>query len=416
MAQNIEPRLLKGFRDTLPDQMAVRQQLIQTISQVVQGYGFQPLETPALEYADILQGKLGDEGEKLLYQFTDHGDRQVAMRYDFTVPLARVMAQYPDLAKPFKRYQVGPVWRADNTQRGRYREFYQFDIDTVGSDSPLADAEILVAMQEVLSALGIKDFTIRINHRQFITDVTSHLGIEDQAKIVYAGLDKWDKIGGAEGVLAYWQEQGLPHSQSLQLINQIKDGAASHHPANHIIQLAQDMGLQADHFTIDPTIVRGLDYYTGLVFETTLTNAPEFGSVFSGGRYDGLIGRFAKQPIPAVGTSVGLDRLISALDSLQLLPKVSLASDVLVTIFSEELQDQSLEAVGKLRQAGIKAELSYQVGDLGKQLKNAVQRGISWAIIIGPDEAEAQQVTLRNLQDSQEQKLSLDQAIQKLSQ
>lgn len=412
-SQSIEPRLLKGFRDTMPAQMAVRQKLISSMQDTAKTFGFLPLETPALEYADILLGKLGEEGEKLLYQFTDHGDRHVAMRYDFTVPLARVVAQYPDLPKPFKRYQVGPVWRADNTQRGRYREFYQFDLDTVGSDSIIADAEILVAMQALLVGLGVSDFCIRINHRQFLASIISDLNLDRYESLIYAGLDKWDKIGGAEGVIEFWRQQDLDSSKGLQVINQLQ--STDGHPALPIIKLAKSMGLSDEHYKLDPTIVRGLDYYTGIVFETSLLKAPEYGSIFSGGRYDGLVGRFAKQPVPAVGTSVGLDRLYAALEQLKLLPQENSASQVLVTVFSDELQVDSLEVVKALRQAGISCEISFNAGDLGKQLKAATAKSIAYAIILGPEEKKIGQVILRNLVDGQEQKLSLDQAVEQLT-
>lgn len=410
----IEPRLLKGFRDILPDKMRTRQHMIRTVESVLQTFGFGPLETPALEYADILLGKLGDEGEKLLYRFKDHGDRDVAMRYDFTVPLARVVAQYPDLLKPFKRYQVGPVWRADNTQRGRYREFYQLDMDIVGSDSNIADAEILVTMQESLLALGIHDFEIRINHRQLLSDIVQRVGLNTyQKQQFYSGLDKWDKIGGVNGVTSFWQQNGLDHEQIGQLLTALE--SIEDHPVTAAIELATSLGLKPQHYRLDPTIVRGLDYYTGIVFETTLVNAPEFGSVFSGGRYDDLVGRFAKQPVPAVGASIGVDRLATALEELGVLASKNTITQVFVTIFNDELLDVSLRTASALRQAGIATEVSYQTGNLGKQLKIAAARQVDWVIIIGPDEAREGQLTVRNLQTGQEYTSSLPELIRRLA-
>ncbi len=413
----IEPRLLKGFRDTLPDRLLARNQLIQLISQTLTTFGFLPLETPTLEYAEILEGKLGDEGEKLLYKFVDHGGRQVAMRYDFTVPLARVAAQYPDLLKPFKRYQVGPVWRADNTQRGRYREFYQFDMDIVGSDSIIADAEILVLMQDILVALGISTFTIRVNDREGMLKVATKLKLDHtQQKIFFTGLDKYDKIGN-EGVHQYWHDQGLEvfkDKNYLEVIESMGEFKDKSQRLYQVLHKAEALGLRKDYYQVDPTIVRGLDYYTGIVFETILTDAPEFGSIFSGGRYDGLVGRFAKQPIPAVGASVGLDRLMSAMEELGLLPEAMTTTQVFVTVFNSELVDESLTVAHALRQGGIATETSYQAGGLGKQLKLAAAKGVPYVIIVGPDEAKNNQVVLRNLASGQEQKLTTNQAIEVL--
>ena len=412
----IEPRLLKGFRDTYPDKMLAKQYMIRTLESVLQTFGFGPLETPALEYADILLGKLGDEGEKLLYRFTDHGGREVAMRYDLTVPLARVVAQNPDLPKPFKRYQVGPVWRADNTQRGRYREFYQFDLDIVGTDSVIADAEVLVAMQQCLLALGIDDFVIRINDRRYLNQYAQNLKLDDQQKTgLFKALDKAEKVDW-ETTVTELQSLGLDNSVIAQIkadlfesngdVDQIAPELAS------IITTAKTMGLADQHFKFDPTIVRGLDYYTGIVFETTLTKAAGYGSVFSGGRYDGLVELFSNQLTPAVGASIGVDRLIAALEELGLMPDYQSGQHIYVTVFNSDLEQRSLELVSQLRQAGIKAEVSYDSGNLGKQLKQAAARHSDFAIIVGPDEEAAGKATLRNMSDGTEQQISADQIIQ----
>lgn len=415
-SQNIiEPRLLKGFRDMLPGTMLARQHMIRTIQGVLETFGFLPLETPTLEYADILLGKLGDEGEKLLYKFRDHGDREVAMRYDFTVPLARVMAQNQDLPKPFKRYQVGPVWRADNTQRGRYREFYQFDMDIVGTKSTLADAEILVLMQNIMLALGVKEFVIRVNDRQWLDQQLSSLQLEEtQQKSVYLGLDKWDKIG-QPAVAEGWAKDGIKAEVIERLLELASsDKTAADQPLTHTLTQAQNLGLKKDHVRFDPTIVRGLDYYSGIVFETQLTNAQEYGSVLSGGRYDGLVGRFSKNEVPAVGTSVGVDRLFAALLELGLLKEESTTTNVYVTIFSEDLMKSSLDLASELRQNGINTQTAYEAGNIGKQLKFAANVGIPKAIIIGPDEATADQVVLRDLLAGNEKKVSRTELIREL--
>lgn len=429
----IEPRLLKGFRDALPDKLLVRNKLIQDISKILENFAFLPLETPALEYAEILEGKLGNEGEKLLYRFVDHGGRNVALRYDFTVPLARVAAQYPDLTKPFKRYQVGPVWRADNTQRGRYREFYQFDMDIVGVTSIVADAEILVLIQEILLALGIKNFKIKVNDRNFLTAVAKQAKLNnEQSSIFFTGLDKLDKTS-AEQVIEYWVKGGLSGEQVRVLESATLPSDDKTLPVygdsdssmqlnfddsklalTQVINKAKELGLKQECVELSHSIVRGLDYYTGIVFETILTDAPEFGSVFSGGRYDGLIGRFSKQDIPAVGASVGLDRLLAAMEFLQLAPKLATTTQVFVTLFNAELSAASLQIAQELRQNNINTEVSYQVGDLGKQIKLAATKGVSHAIIVGPDESENNHLILRNLESGQEQKLTTAQAIEYL--
>ena len=415
----IQPRLLKGFRDTLPAQMRARQHLIATTQAVLETFAFTPLETPALEFADILLGKLGDEGEKLLYKFTDHGQREVALRYDFSVPLARVVAQYPDLPKPFKRYQVGPVWRADNTQRGRFREFYQFDMDIVGSTSPLADAEILVLIQNILLKLGLTDFIIRVNDRQYMNDQLISCGLSvDEQKVVYAWLDKWDKIGGEVAVLEGLKSDGLSSEQ----VSQVKEALLS--PAHkslttalqHTLNLAASLGLQERYIKIDPSVVRGLDYYSGIVFETNLTNAPEYGSIFSGGRYDGLVGRFSHQQVPAVGASIGVDRLLAAMEALGLSNHDATKKSVFVTLFNQDLASQGLDLAQLLRSRGIDTEVAFDIGSISKQLKVASQKGVTFVAIIGPDEAAQHLVTLRDMQNGNEQKLTQDQLIDHLLQ
>ena len=405
----ISPRLLKGFRDTLPKRLSQRMAIINQLSERSRLFGFLPLETPTLDYAEILQGKLGDEGDKLLYKFEDHGGRKVAMRYDFTVPLARVMAQNSDLPRPFKRYQVGPVWRADNTQRGRYREFYQFDLDIAGSESVLADAEILVLACDIMKSFGLSNFKIRVNDRRYLALLVKESDLhEEHQKIFYTGLDKWDKVGGATGVTEYWQSHGISASICQKLIQLLKQPMPADQPIMETLQLAESMGLDKEHFVIDPSIVRGLDYYTGMVFETTLPDAPEFGSVFSGGRYDSLVGRFSKQAIPAVGASLGLDRLMSALEQLGLLSTPNVGPTAYVTIFNKELLHNSLEAAKVLRQAGIATELSQHTSNLGKQLKDVAKKQIPYVIIIGPDEATAGLVTVRSMKTGEESRLSLN--------
>ncbi len=336
----IEPRNLKGFRDFLPPQQIIRQKMMDSIRASYESFGFEPLETPALEYADILTGKYGDEGDKLMYRFKDNGDRDVALRYDLSIPLARVVAQYDnDIKKPWKRYQMSPVWRAENTQKGRFREFYQCDADIVGSTSPLADAEVLALASQTLQKLDIetKDFIIRVNGRGIIRDFYTKLGLSESEQIsAMRAVDKVAKIGrdGVEKELAVHGfsadniqsivsfadtritditnttliEENFPEIQDSlgELINIVR----------YALKLAPNTNI-----VIDFSIARGLDYYTGMIFETYLLKATQFGSILSGGRFDELVGTFAKKSIPAVGLSVGLDRFISALEESDLITK-----------------------------------------------------------------------------------------------
>ncbi len=402
--------------------MAVRNSMIANISHTMSLSGFLPLETPTLEYADILLGKLGDEGEKLLYKFTDHGQRQVAMRYDLTVPLARVVAQYPDLAKPFKRYQVAPVWRADNSQRGRYREFYQFDADIVGSSSPMSDAEVLVLIQDILLNLGVEDFIIRVSDRQLVNQLAAKLQLDDkQTKGLFKILDSLEKVSWEDSQQALHQLGLSSFDIDLlrqQLLNPNQDLSLQAPHLYHVIELAKQLGLKEQYIKFDPSIVRGLDYYSGLVFETNFTKAPNYGSIFSGGRYDQLVSRFSKQDLPAVGASVGLDRLIAALEEVGQLPTVPYPTQAVVTLFddSDNASQSTLSTTNLLRQAGIKTDMVYQPSSIGKQCKAAAEAGVAWAIIIGPEEQQAKQVSLRNLITKQESLTTIDQAINTIKQ
>ena len=301
----INPQTLKGFRDFLPIEAKKRQFVIDTLKKVFESYGFEPLETPALEYEEILMGKYGEEGDKLMYRFEDNGKRKVALRYDQTVPLARVVAQYQnELSMPFKRYQIQNVWRADNTQKGRYREFLQCDADIVGSSSPLSDAETITVAAKSLKKLGFKNFKILINDRKLLSNIsTKSLTI----------LDKLDKIG-EENVRKELKEAG----ESENLIDQAKAFKASVN-LTEIKDQVSKLGVSEDLIEFKPTLVRGLNYYTGIIYEIEIEGYSA-GSVCGGGRYDNLIGTFAGRQIPAVGFAFGFDRLMEAMEELKLFP------------------------------------------------------------------------------------------------
>ncbi len=395
----IKPQTLKGFRDFLPVEARKRQYVINALKKVFESYGFEPLETPVLEYEEILLGKYGDEGDKLMYRFEDNGKRKVALRYDQTVPLARVVAQYQnELPMPFKRYQIQNIWRADNTQKGRFREFLQCDIDTVGQNSQAADAEIIVIAAKALEKLGFKNYKIRVGDRKLFEGIP-----QDTITII----DKLKKIG-EEKVIAELKQKGLDE----KILEKVKNAKPSS-DLEMILGIAQEMGV-ADKVYFDPTLARGLNYYTGMILEAEIEEF-DAGSVGGGGRYDNLIGMFTNKSIPAVGFAFGFDRVIQAMEELNLFPRELQTTKVLVTIFSKELMKNSLDTSTLLRNNGISTELYLdENAKLEKQLKYADQKGIPYAIIIGPNEVTNNQVTLRNLQTREQKTVVLQKLLQEI--
>jgi histidyl-tRNA synthetase len=437
----IQPRILKGFRDYLPEVMIPRTRLLRRIADVFERFGYEPLDTPSIEYAEILLGKAGPEAEKLFYRFTDHGDRDVALRYELTISLARVFAQHKGvLPRPFKRYQMGPVWRAESPARGRFREFWQCDVDIIGTNSLLADAECLAVDHNVMRALGVPNYVIRFNNRKLFRGLQSRVGVSDTAIMdaVMRAIDKFDKVGedGVRGELAeHIGKGGLTEAgvdvifQFLALANNgdndsridaltafLKGSEVGHQGCvelREVYQAALAMGVPDDVLMVDPTIVRGLDYYTGTVFETFLKDLPAFGSIMSGGRYDGLIGLFAGEEVPAVGISVGIDRLISALEELEVLPKGRAAAAALVTIFDAESRGYSMRIAAELRRAGVAAELYMDPGaKLAKQMKYASRKGIPIVIIAGPEEEKEEVASLRLMESGEQIRVDFAQLAQ----
>ncbi len=392
---------LKGFRDFLPEESRKRQFAINKLKGVFESFGFEPLETPALEYEEILLGKYGDEGDELMYRFEDNGGRKVALRYDETVPLARVVAQYGNkLPTPFKRYQIQPVWRAENTQKGRFREFLQCDIDTVGVVSSYADAEIVSVIAKAFEQLGFKGFKILINDRQVFKDVPA------QAIRI---LDKLKKIG-REGVIEELEKIGV----SSKLLQKFETLAPSENLKN-IFSCLEEFGASKEKVQFSPTLARGLDYYTGVIFELEVEGYSA-GSVAGGGRYDNLINMFKGADTPAVGVAFGFDRIMEAMEQFNLFPKDLTTTKVLVTIFNKKLAPNSIDVADRLRLRGINTELWLDAeSKLDKQLKYADQKKIPFAIIIGPEELEENKLTLKDLKKKTQSTLALDEAILKLS-
>lgn len=392
---------LKGFRDFLPSEAKKREYVIDTLRKVFISYGFEPLETPALEYADVLLGKYGEDADKLLYTFIDRGGRRVGMRYDQTVPLSRVVAQFQnDIPLPFKRYQIQPVWRAENTQKGRYREFLQCDIDIVGTPSYLADAEILAVVAEAFTKLGLDDFRILVNDRK------SFEGLKSDAVIT---IDKLKKIG-EDGVKKELVEKGYDAS----LLEQIQ----SKKPTDSLVKIlktASQLSVPENQLVFEPTLARGLDYYTGMIVEVEIPSY-SVGSVLGGGRYDNLVGMFSGRDIPAVGVAFGFDRIIDAMEEKGLFNKLEKQNKaVLVTIFSSELLEKAIAAYNSLREKGIAVELyADESAKMDKQLKYADKKQIPFAVIIGPEEAEKNTVVLKNLTNGEQKQIASDELISTL--
>ncbi len=411
---------LKGMRDFPPPQQIKREVLFDKIKSVFRRHGFDPIETPAIESWEILSGKYGTE-EKLIYRFRDRGDREVGLRYDLTVPLARFFASNQgNLPRPFKRYQIQPVWRAEKPQKGRYREFYQCDIDTIGSKNPLSDAQIVVAIRDALVELGVVDFTIRINHRQFLRAIAHRLGLEGEKELEMARiLDKLDKVG-MEGIRKLYLEKGFDEAVVNSLLGLIEEnpsmekvlqftgdaGGEAFENLNQIFQYLDMWGVREARF--DVSLARGLDYYTGMVFEIVLNNL-SIGSVAGGGRYDGLIEVFTRFPVPAVGGSIGIDRLMTAMEELGLLNDIpSTYTHVLIAYRSAA--KEIMEYVFRVRKILDFLNVDVYSGDAGLrgQLAYASSRGIRWVIIVGEDEVSRGTVAVKDMETREQVEVLLE--------
>lgn len=396
---------LKGFRDFLPAEAIKRKYLIEKISKVFEKYGFDPLETPALEYAEILLGKYGEDADKLIYSFEDRGGRKIGLRYDQTVPTARVVGQYSEiLPKPFKRYQIQNVWRSENTQKGRYREFLQCDADVIGkTDVYLADAEVLAVFYEIYQAIGIKNLKIIINSRQLLSEmigrsISFRPTKNDEFLTIVRSLDKLDKIGEG-GVRKELMEKEIPNLDIDNLFTQINEKQTmSFKELNNAygnifysVQIAtENFGVPESAITFSPTLARGLDYYTGIIFEAVSEGVK--GSLGGGGRYDKLISDLGGPTLPACGFAIGFDRTLELAGEQKLIPEKQTVTRVLVTYLDDgkNVYPEALKLTGKLRQKGVNTEifLDPKEKELGKQVKYAESKGIPYVIIIKPEKIE----------------------------
>jgi histidyl-tRNA synthetase len=412
MAEIIQPKNLRGFRDSLPETESRKLEIQETLTRVFHSFGFVPIDTPAMEYAEILLGKGGGETDKQVYRFHDHGNRDVALRFDLTVPFARFMAaHYHELPLPFKRYHMAKVWRGENTQRGRYREFIQIDFDIVAVDSTSADFEIMTVMAESMEALGIEAFHVFFSHRQLFNELLETMGLSGQYLPVLRTVDKLKKIGQSEVSAQLTEIAGRQRAREVldfitaedsnrQTLNKLSSTLTNDSPAisrlREICTCVDECGLQ-QRLLLDPSITRGLDYYTGVVFETFLDQTPDIGSVCSGGRYNDLASLYTKEKLPGVGASIGLDRLLSALEDIGLSGARKTAPDVLILLLDEPLLGSYHRLGRALREAGLRAEIYPTAKKVALQLKYAEKRGIPLAIFYGRNEMEKQMYNLRDL-------------------
>jgi len=433
VSQRTEPA--RGMRDFLPEDVRRREYVIGVIKRVYERYGFEPLETPAVENIETLLGKYGDEGNQLIFKILKRGEQEasgqadLALRYDLTVPLARVVAEHRGkLPKFFKRYQIQPVWRADRPARGRFREFYQCDLDAIGSSSPIVEAEMLAAASDVLRELGFKDFLIQLNHRELLTALLNAAGVPANLHgEALVAIDKLDKIGRegvrqelvARGIAVTSAETCLQAFQDLdefnRLVSQEERGKAARENIAAILKLAAVTSAQG-HVTFTPRLARGLSYYTGAIMEVAVPDLT--GSLGGGGRYDGLIGMFSGEQIPACGFSLGLERILVVMAERDMFPPAVRTSgpDILVTIFDEASMPDSLRLAAEIRDAGLRVEVYPEADKLGKQFKYASTRDAAFVGILGPDERARGEVTIKNMKTGQQETVSRASVAERLRQ
>jgi histidyl-tRNA synthetase len=439
-----------GTRDFLPDDIRRREYVIKTVRSVYERYGFEPLETPAFENIETLLGKYGEEGNKLIFKILRRGEHEatgeadLALRYDLTVPLARVVAQYQnELPRFFKRYQIQPVWRADRPARGRFREFYQCDIDTIGSTSSVVEAEQIAAVADVLKRLGFTDFQIQLNHRRVLTGLLDACEIPaSQHETALVALDKFDKIG-EKGVAEEFAAREIDLQKAHRMIEMLRDiyatqldGQSSPTPLvnasrlesigaylratqheDAVRNLAEIVRLSSKtdaggHVFVNPRLARGLSYYTGAIMEITAPDSP--GSLAAGGRYDNLVGMFLGREIPACGFSLGLERIIVVMSERNMFPATVVGGgvDVMVTLWNDQTRTDSLALASELRAAGLRVDLYPEADKLGKQFKYAASRNVPFVAVLGDDERSQGKVSIKDLRSGEQQTIARGEAVQ----
>jgi histidyl-tRNA synthetase len=417
----------RGMRDFLPSDIRKRNYVIGIIKQVYESYGFEPLETPSVENLETLTGKYGEEGNQLIFKILKRGEKldindkelaDTALRYDLTVPFSRVVANYKnDLPKYFKRYQIQPVWRADRPAKGRYREFYQCDVDAIGSKSMIVEAELISAVCEVLKRLGFEDFILRINNRELLREMLNASGIAENLQTdALVAIDKLDKIGN-DGVLKEFKERGIEDESGRKIMDLFARLERSEN-VETLAELAKFIGNETEslqklsqiltlsnnsNIKIDASLARGLSYYTGAIMEINVSDLA--GSLAGGGRYDELIGMFGKEQIPACGFSIGLERIIVVMTERGMFPPElqTNSADVFITIWNEESIAESLKLANELRQNGLRVTVYPEADKLGKQFKYASAINVPYVCVVGESELAEGKVTVKNLESGEQQ-------------
>jgi histidyl-tRNA synthetase len=411
MKKNNQLQTLKGFRDFLPTEASLREKVRSIIRDSFKRFAFVPFETPTLEYASLLLGKYGEEADKLLYTFTDRGGRKLGLRYDQTVPTARVLANYQnELPKYLRRFQIQSVFRADKPQRGRYREFIQCDADIFGSRSPLADAEILAVFYDIFKSLGLVDIKIEYNDRQLLLDSFSEFAKERVSVLsIIQSIDKLDKLSPEE-VTNELIAKGL----NRQVVESIFSRLNNIDKSESLIKIEQktiELGVPQEALVFNPKIARGLDYYTGLIFEGKIAKYGS-GSLGAGGRYDNLIEELSGLDMPAVGFGLGFDRIVELIKEKKQL-KSEPSAQVLISIFDDDTcQKKALEISKNLRSADISTEIYLEKDKIGKQFKLAQDKNIPWVIIVGSEEIDKNLISLKNLDTGEQKELDLQTLIE----
>lgn len=452
-----KPGIPKGTRDFSPSEVARRQYIMQTIRKGFEHFGFHPIETPSFENYDTLMGKYGEEGDRLIFKILNSGDylskanetfleekasqkvtpqiSEKALRYDLTVPFARYVVQHQnDIEFPFKRYQIQPVWRADRPQKGRYREFFQCDADVIGSTSLWQEVEFVLLYDSIFTDLGVHGVTIKINNRKILSGIAEVIGAKDKLIDFTVALDKLDKIG-EEGVRKEMEEKGIAPeaidkvaplftlngsfseklAQITQMLSSSEEGMKGIAELQFIIDEVARVGLKSANFELDVTLARGLNYYTGAIFEVAAPDTVQLGSIGGGGRYDDLTGIFGLKNMSGVGISFGLDRIYLVMEELGLFPPtVNAASKVMFLNMGHAEMAYSLKAAMQLRGLGIRTELYPDNTKIGKQFQSADRKGIPFAVLVGSQEMETASYTLKNLATGEQETVSLQQLIDKL--
>lgn len=418
--KNIEPKILKGTREFLPTDMAKRNLVMNKIRKIFERFGYNAIETPILCPAETILGKYGEEGNKLTYNFKDNGGRWIALPYDLTVPFARFFAaNWGKLEMPFKRYQIQRVWRADKPQKGRYREFYQCDIDIIGSKSLICEAEIAKIIVTVFRELGFENFTIKVNSRRLLNDILSSFNVsaENGTKAIQI-IDKLAKIG-EDAVIEMLNEIGIENAKEIiELLkpeenNQKTFEKLSKYDVSEMKEFfsnCEKLSTPEKYLQFDPSLARGLDYYTGISYEVYVDGC-DFGALCAGGRYDNLCGMFCKEEFSGVGVAFGFGRIVLALEQMGKLEGTKLSSKVLVTLFDEDTSKDSLQLLSELIEAEINAEVYFEPGNLSKQFKYANKKKIPFVAIAGPEEIEKGQVTIKAMNSGKQKTIPRNQLI-----